>query len=188
MQGRGIDVSLNETGRNQAEALAEYLQSKEIKHIFSSSLKRSKETADIIARRLELDYRSYPELDEMNFGILEGRPVNEIEQELDELHNIWKNGDVEFSSENGESPAMVYNRVSKRMEVILQEHYPDNLMFVLHGRLIRILLSQWLGYGLHAMHRIGHANGALYHLVWDGEIFKPVYVNNTEHLNGHRQK
>lgn len=182
MQGRGIDASLNDTGRRQATALADYLQQTKIDHIFSSSLKRSQETAEIIAKVRGLDFHSYPELDEMNFGILEGQPVTDIKSELNQLQDNWRKGNVKFALENGESPLTVYERVSQRMEWILKEHAPANLMFVLHGRLIRILLSEWLEYGLHSMHRIEHSNGALYHLEWNGKIFNPVRVNYTDHL------
>lgn len=186
MQGRGIDAPLNTAGRRQASALADYLQSVQIDYLFSSSLKRSQQTAEIIARRYGLEYIAYSELDEMNFGALEGRPIAEIEQELDLLHNTWKGGDVKFALEKGESPHAVYERVSGRMERILRQYPHSNMMFVLHGRLIRILLSEWLGYGLQSMHRIEHSNGALYHLEWNGSIFQPVHINYTEHLNGHR--
>ncbi len=182
MQGRGIDASLNETGRRQATALADYLQHIKIDYIFSSSLKRSRETAEIIAEIWGLDFYSYPELDEMNFGVLEGQPVADIKPELNQLRDNWRQGNVKFALENGESPFSVYERVSQRMEWVLKEYAPANLMFVLHGRLIRILLSEWLEYGLHSMHRIEHANGALYHLEWNGTIFNPVRVNFTDHL------
>lgn len=182
MQGRGIDASLNDTGRMQAKALAEYLQATEIDHIFSSSLKRSRETAEIIAEIRGLEIHSYPELDEMNYGILEGREVSDIKPQLKQLREAWMQGNVNFALEKGESPFAVYKRVSRRMQLILEEYAPSNMMFVLHGRLIRILLSKWLENGLHDMHRIDHANCALYHLEWDGTLFNPVQINYTDHL------
>ncbi|MFH8132552.1 MAG: histidine phosphatase family protein, partial [Candidatus Aenigmatarchaeota archaeon] len=45
-----IDESLNEKGRKQAEKLAERLKKEKIDVIFSSKLKRAKETAEIINR------------------------------------------------------------------------------------------------------------------------------------------
>lgn len=182
IQGRGIDAPLNETGRSQARAIAEHVAPLDIRRIYSSSLKRSCETAEVIARNCRLDVESYQELDEMNFGALEGRPIAEIETELDTLHNHWKAGNVTHASEEGESPQMVLDRAATRAEAIIKAEHVSNLLFVLHGRLIRILLSHWLQMGLSAMHRIEHSNGALYHLQWDGRHFEAVYLNNTEHL------
>ena len=182
IQGRGIDVSLNETGQEQARAIARWLQTVELHRIYSSSLKRSKETASLIAQTFDLEVESHQDLDEMNFGIFEGRPISEIKSELEDLHLTWKNGDVDHASENGESPQAVLNRAGTKLDAIMSEHPGANLLFVLHGRLLRIVLSRWMEYGLQNMHHIPHTNGALYHIRWDGNSFEPVYLNKTEHL------
>lgn len=182
MQGRGIDASLNEMGRRQAQAIAEYLKERELHHIYCSSLKRSRETAEFVGKTCCLSVEAHRELDEMNFGVLEGRPITEIEPELNELQQHWQSGNIDFAPQKAESPRMVLDRAATRAEQIISERQKRNVLFVLHGRLIRILLSHWLRYGLSSMHRIGHSNGALYHLQWDGERFESVYLNNTDHL------
>jgi probable phosphoglycerate mutase len=183
IQGRGIDASLNDTGFQQARAIARYLQEVPLHGIFSSSLKRSKETAAVIAETFNLQVESYKDLDEMNFGVFEGRHASEIKSGLEDLHKKWKSGYVDYACENGESPRAVLRRVRKRTETIIADQPNSNLLFVLHGRLLRILLSHWLQFGLSDMHRVPHSNGALYHVRWDGESFEPVYLNKTEHLN-----
>lgn len=182
IQGRGIDISLNETGIRQAQAIAGYLRDIELHGVFSSSLKRSRETAEIVANASNLAVKSYKELDEMNFGEFEGQPASEIESELEALHQKWRSGDVDYDSPNGESPTTVLDRAGNKMKAIIGEHQNKNLLFILHGRLIRIILSDWLRDGLTEMHRVPHSNGALYHIRWDGEQFDPVYINKTEHL------
>lgn len=182
IQGRGINKSLNDTGRRQALSIGKVLEDKNIKHIFSSSLKRSLETAEIIAEQLHLKIESYAELDEMDFGIIEGQHISEIRGNLDHLHHTWKNGDTSFALEQGESPEGVLKRVLLRTDVLLEKCKGQNMLFVLHGRLIRILLSHWLGYGLTGMHRIEHQNGALYHLRLKDDKMSPVFLNEIEHL------
>lgn len=183
IQGRGIDASLNETGIQQARAIATHLQDIPLHGIYSSSLRRSRETADIIAKTYDCCVVSHKDLDEMNFGVFEGQPASEIKKELQKLHQKWKSGNVDCACENGESPQAVLQRATKRIEAIISNQPDANLLFVLHGRLLRILLSHWLQYGLSDMHRVSHSNGALYHLRWDGELFEPVYLHKTEHLN-----
>ena len=183
MQGRGIDIPLNHTGRLQARAISEALQDKSLDYIFSSSLMRSVETAEIIAWTLRMKYRSYPELDEMDFGRFEGKPSKEIEKDLDRVHQTWKNGDTDYVIEGGESPSMVLDRVMSRMNNILEGHAGSTILFILHGRLIRILLSNWLGYPLSDMHRIEHSNGALYHLKKNENSIEEVYLHKTDHLD-----
>jgi probable phosphoglycerate mutase len=182
MQGRGIDAPLNETGRNQARAIADHAKSLNLHHIYSSSLKRSSQTAAYVGQGCGLEVRSYSDLDEMDFGEYEGQKASEIKTELSTLHTTWKSGDVTFAAAGGESPQGVLDRAGTKAEQIIEDHHTANLLFVLHGRLIRILLSHWLGLGLSAMHQIDHSNGALYHLEWDGQQFKTVYLHNTDHL------
>lgn len=185
MQGRGIDAPLNKTGRLQARAISEELKDASLDHIFSSSLMRSMETAEIIAWTLRMKYRSYPELDEMNFGKFEGKPSKEIKKELNEVHRTWKNGNTDYAIDGGgESPVMVLERVKSRTDDILSSHAGSTILFVLHGRLIRIMLSNWLGYPLSDMHRIEHSNGALYHLQKNDESFNVDYLHKTGHLDG----
>lgn len=182
MQGRGIDAPLNGMGRQQARAMAEHLKEQDLHYIYCSSLKRSRETAEFIGNTCSLNVQAHRDLDEMNFGVLEGRTITEIEPELQELQQNWKAGNVEFALEKAESPQMVLDRAATRAEQIISERHERNLLFVLHGRLIRILLSHWLRFGLSSMHQIGHSNGALYHLQWDGKRFEKIYLNSTDHL------
>jgi probable phosphoglycerate mutase len=183
IQGRGINASLNRTGRKQACALARCLEEESINLIFSSGLKRSKETARIVANKLGLEvHASYPELDEMDFGRLEGKPIQEISEELNELKRLWEDGNADAAPPGGESPSAVLQRAIRCMEMLLQVHQGSNILFILHGRLIRILLSEWLNMGLTKMHRIEHCNGALYHLRLQGTVLTPVYLARKDHL------
>lgn len=184
MQGRGVDRPLNNTGRLQARAISDYLKDESIDHIFSSSLMRSMETAEIIAWSLRMKYVAYPELDEMDFGKFEGRSSDEITAELDQVHKTWKEGNTDFVIEGGESPRMVLDRALPKASEIIRNNIGSTLLFVLHGRLIRILLSNWLGYELSEMHRITHSNGALYHLIANNNSFEVSYLHKTDHLEG----
>lgn len=182
IQGRSIDEPLNQTGRLQALAIAEFLQNYTIDLAISSSLARSKETAGIVAEQFGINVLSYVELDEMNFGVIEGKCTKEIQLELKTLHERWEKGETGFALQDGESPKAVLERVQSRMISIIEEHADKNIFIVLHGRLIRILLSYWLGYGLERMHEIEHCNGSLNHLRWNGKAFKIVCLHKTDHL------
>lgn len=183
IQGRGINEPLNARGRRQARCVARGLAGISIDHVFSSSLKRSVETAEIVAGELKLTNQSYPELDEMDFGVMEGRSIDTIRPDLDRLHATWSGGDTAHAVEKGESPEAVLDRVLSRMDHLLEAHRGQTLLFVLHGRLIRILLAHWLEYGLSEMHRVDHQNCGLYHLqVHADKPVEPVYLNRTDHL------
>ena len=71
-QGQGIDAGLYETGRLQAQKLAVYLEEKEIEVIYTSPLRRARQTAEIAAVRLCIAVISDERLLEGNFGAAEG--------------------------------------------------------------------------------------------------------------------
>ncbi|MHA1672296.1 MAG: histidine phosphatase family protein [Promethearchaeota archaeon] len=69
------DSPLNETGRAQARATAQYLKSQDWKFelILSSPLQRCTETAQIIAESLNLPFHIHPNLIERNYGVFENK-------------------------------------------------------------------------------------------------------------------
>ncbi len=182
LQGRGIDASLNDTGRGQAEKVADYLESDPIRHLYNSSLKRTIETLHPLKNRTGLPAYSDKDLDEMDFGDFEGRLMEDIQNDLIRIQNSWKSGDVELAIPGGESPVEVFERANQTVREQIDGHAGEPLLFMLHGRLIRILLSSWLGYGLQNMHQIEHHNGAIYKLEFKNGQFESHYLNYTEHL------
>ncbi len=183
LQGRGIDAPLNSTGILQAGLLADYLNNYPIECVVSSSLKRSCQTAEVLARRIGINVIREKNLDEMDFGDLEGLKFSAVGDQLDSIQQKWANGNTEYKMPGGESPAEVYKRVSESMNGILNENNHTCYAFILHGRLIRILLSEWLGYGLKNMQKINHSNGAVNKLVLnESQDIIVKYLNKTDHL------
>src|SRR5690554_430936 len=183
MQGRGIDASLNELGRYQAQAVADSLQKVAITKIVTSSLKRTLETAQPLITQSGASVESHRDLDEMSFGSLEGKEFHLVKDEIKYLHTNWTQGNLDVKPDNGESPKEVYNRAHSRVMEILLNSDDEHIAFVIHGRLIRILLSEWLGFGLSNMDRIDHSNGAINKLFWTGNEFNPITLNILDHLD-----
>ena len=182
MQGRGINASLNEKGREQSQFVKDYLSGKAVSLVVTSSLKRTMESAQPLIDHLNVKSASFHELDEMHFGDLEGLEFHSVKQELIYLHESWSSGKTGVPAPGGENPDTVYERANKKVLEILEHSEESCIAFYLHGRLIRILLSVWLGYGLRNMHEIEHCNGAINHLTWEKEGFKPVALNITSHI------
>lgn len=183
MQGRGINASLNDKGMQQALAISIYLKDKPVSKIVTSSLNRAKESAEPLCKTLDLRPEEFSALDEMDFGDLEGKSFEEVKSDLVHLHESWSSGNLEVAPEKGENPTEVFKRANSKIVEILEFSNDEQIVFMLHGRLIRILLSEWLGLGLKNMHQIEHQNGAINHLVWNNGAFEVVELNIIEHLN-----
>lgn len=182
MQGRGINASLNEKGREQAKAIANFFSNKPISKIVTSSLNRSAESVNPLCELFKIEPEKFADLDEMDFGSLEGKPFEEVKGDLKYLQEQWSSGNLEVAPEGGENPLEVFERANSKVKEVLVASEDNHIVFMLHGRLIRILLSKWLGMGLQNMHKIEHQNGIINHLKWDGENFEAVELNITEHL------
>lgn len=68
------DVPLNETGWRQARTAARALEKRGIDAVYSSPLRRARDTAECVAERLGLEVVVLDGLAERNWGELEGKP------------------------------------------------------------------------------------------------------------------
>ncbi|HVO94802.1 MAG TPA: histidine phosphatase family protein [Terriglobales bacterium] len=69
-----LDVPLTEVGHAQARAAALLLKDRGVTEIYSSALRRARDTADCVAALLHLPVRVIPGLVERRWGVLEGQP------------------------------------------------------------------------------------------------------------------
>ena len=74
--GQRIDVSINDAGRRQAEALARRLAPVTFDRVFTSPLFRARETASLLVRNVAIE--ADPRLREMDYGAWEGRTYEQI--------------------------------------------------------------------------------------------------------------
>ena len=182
IQGRSMNASINDLGKQQALAIVKALDKYNIEKIVTSSLVRTYETAVPLIKHCGFDCDRYQELDELDFGELEGKEFSIIGEKIDQIHSEWENGNVGLAIKGGESPVQAFKRANRRIRQILENSPEQNIAFIIHGRLIRILLSEWLGLGLQNMHKIEHENGAINYLRWGDGQFTAVELNKTDHL------
>lgn len=183
IQGRSLDASINEVGKMQAQAICDALETYNIERIVASGLVRTHQTVQPLADCKKLMVEKHPELDEIDFGELEGKVFSDIREQIAEVNEQWKSGNVDFAVARGESPRQTFNRANAKILEILESAKEECIVFMIHGRLTRILLSEWLGYGLANMHKVEHENGAINHLTWQNGVFEAVELNKTTHLN-----
>lgn len=129
--GQRIDVSINDAGHRQAEALGRRLASVAFDRVITSPLFRARETAETIveaagARRsggsgggpIEAD----PRLREMDYGAWEGRTYAEIEHHDGAYREAWERTPDQLACPGGESGLDVAKRVSAFLADLIEEH------------------------------------------------------------------
>lgn len=99
---------LTKQGLEDAKRLGNYLKNQSFDGIYSSPLKRAKETAQLIFPNKTIieDDR----LKEMNFGDYEGKFIDELKKEKD-YYTLWNEPQGDFSIKNGETYQEVVDRV-----------------------------------------------------------------------------
>ena len=135
------DIPLNKKGREQARKTADIIQSYKIDVIISSKLKRAVETAEIIAGKLNVScVVSYEMLHERNFGDYEGMSYENVPLQC--LRSYHKN----LVTPNGETIREAFIRVSDCLDNILKIYSGKNILFVVHGHVLRVM--QWYFNGI----------------------------------------
>lgn len=124
----GIDVPLNETGRAQARAAGPLLKDAGITTIFASPMLRTRETAEIVNETLQQPMIFEPDLREVVFGGMEGKP-------LMPWYTSWIEG--RYLPEGAESFAEVITRAQGAFARVLQ--HPGPILIVSHGGVARAL-------------------------------------------------
>lgn len=181
VQGKGVNSNINAIGRAQAQLFFDAYKHVPFDKIYFSTLMR---TAQTVAPFLDLDIPAvaHEGLDEISWGIHEGKQDQDSFKEFYRVLHEWKQGNVSLAIENGESPLQVQERQLVFLEA-LKQGPEQKVLICSHGRAIRILLCTMLNEPLHKMDTFPHQNVCLYKLLFDGERFTLDLMNDTTHLH-----
>ncbi len=138
------DSPLNETGRAQARATAQYLKTQgwNFELILSSPLQRCAETAKIIAETLNRPFHIHPHLIERNYGVFENKTQEEVK--LTHPH-VLENYLIEkpfVLIPEGESAIELEQRIHDLVWNQIPSKYPEirHILFITHLNPVRALL------------------------------------------------
>lgn len=181
VQGRGIDASLNDNGKAQAQSFYNFYKNEGFEIVFTSKMKRTSESvSSFIADGLK--HIKLAGLDEISWGVYEGVEANyEDKVFFKELTAKWTNGDTSIAIEEGESPDEVALRQQPVIE-LLKSANKEKILICMHGRALRIILTQLLNIPIADMDQFEHTNLGLYILNYTNGIFSLENENDIRHL------
>jgi alpha-ribazole phosphatase len=156
------DVDLTEIGVLQMQRIAERLRLVDLTCIYSSDLKRSAKGARMIACYHDVPIHFLPELREMYFGDWEGLPMSEIRSRFPEELQKRQSDLIGYEIPGkGESIGHFSQRIMNCLESILREQAGNDIAFVSHGGVNRIILCKALGLDFERMFSIHQEYGCL---------------------------
>jgi 2,3-bisphosphoglycerate-dependent phosphoglycerate mutase len=156
MQG-GNDIPLNATGRKQAAALKDHLKGVRFDAVYSSTLSRSRETAEIVRGPVPLT--SLPGLAERRFGKFEGLLSNAPDTGPEFERRRW---DPKDSLDGGESWLAFTDRVRSALQTIRTKHPSGAILVVGHGGTNQAVLQILFNLSMDDTRAITQANDELY--------------------------
>ncbi|HAH69849.1 MAG TPA: histidine phosphatase family protein [Synergistaceae bacterium] len=142
------DYPLSEEGVMMAKRLAEVLRGVEANMVFSSDLRRARETAEIALAGRTCEIRPVRGLREIHLGDWEGRSFDEVRSTWNEIYE--KRG-VSFDSvgpPGGESFKDLQKRTVPVFDEILRDNPCGNIMLFAHGGVIWTLMCNYFGFKL----------------------------------------
>jgi broad specificity phosphatase PhoE len=133
------DSPLTERGRQQAAAVADELAKVKFDRIVSSDLSRTRDTAEVIAKRHGVRVEVLPDLREIDVGERTGKDFDETAA----LPGWNEDGFVAWPG--GETLQQVLARTLGAIDRLTRESPGKTILIVGHGGVNRILLSHFLG-------------------------------------------
>jgi len=125
LQGRcqgATDRELNAVGIQQAKNIAAAFTAEPIAAIYSSNLKRARQTAESIAGPHNLPVRIERDIRELDHGELEGLTFNEIKDNYPDFISRWRTTPAEVQVPGGEKLADVAERAWTSLNRIVGQH------------------------------------------------------------------
>ena len=148
--GRLPGVHLSSLGQKQANELANCLSVLPIDCIYSSPLERACETAEPLAKRLEMKLEIAEEFNEVNIGDWTSKSLEELN--TIPLWHRWNSFRSCTRAPNGETIVEVQKRILEKL-LELQDRHRCIAVFS-HGDVIRAALCHFLGLHLDFLLRL----------------------------------
>jgi broad specificity phosphatase PhoE len=179
---------LSARGRAQAEATARALGSERVTAIYSSDLLRAVETAEPLARALNLEINRAEAFRERSVGRMEGLTFEEAAETFPEDYAALLRRDFDLVLTGGESYRQMLDRAARALDAAIDSNRGGSVAVFSHTGTICIL----------ALHLMGALDSPTLRPVWittancgvtrfelraDGFV-RVLSVNDTRHLAG----
>ncbi|NJD03904.1 MAG: histidine phosphatase family protein [Ruminiclostridium sp.] len=178
------DGEITEKGHIQAARVAERLKDFKIDVLYSSSLKRTLQTAGYISKVKNLPIIRTDKLKEINGGDWEGQPWDILPQKWPEEYKTWENTPHLHRMPNGETMKEFLNRLIEEIKHIISMNKGKHVCIVTHGTAIKALLSFFKSCELEEMFNVKWCdNTAITIIDFENDKFTMILEGDSSHLD-----
>jgi probable phosphoglycerate mutase len=183
MVGSWTDWDLTDLGKSQADHIGKKLKTelegKDVV-IYSSDLKRAKQTAELIAKYLGTEPILRQELRERNLGKCCGKSVQWLRENIE--HDEKTVDDRMFS--DGESRRDCWNRLRSFYEDVMASD-EEIIIIVSHGDLLSLWNAMYLGLSVESFYDVdihGPAGGVSHFYIGEDGKHKVRHINDMSYV------
>lgn len=156
------ESDLSPAGREEAAAVGRRLTGLRFDRAFSSDLRRTVHTAEIILEgRPDVPLQPTPLLRELHFGHFEGLTLDQIRSTYPDAYQIWADDLVDQAPPGGETLRQQVDRARRFLDESFPGAAAGRSLVVAHGGSIRAVLFTTLGIDLALYWRVAIANASL---------------------------
>jgi probable phosphoglycerate mutase len=177
-----IDSPLNLLGIQQSEAIANAIKHLPIQAIYTSPLIRTQQTAEPLAKLLNLEININHELNQVNFGKWQGMDFDELVQDPD--WKLFRENPASVKIPGGEDSSMVRERVSNTIHLLSQQYEEEEIIAIFsHGSIIRHTISYFIGLPVNNSNQIQIAPASISTLMVRERNGKLLHLNQELPVN-----
>lgn len=182
-QGQSYDTELSVRGNKQAQALAQRFECTSLSHIIASPLKRTMQTATIVALNKHLAVQVGPQLIETNHGEWEGKHKDVIKKAWPWIYKKWTRFPSSTKFPRGEHFLDTQKRVLGWWQLFYQNVSADTLV-VSHDNIIRIIVARILNRKLNKIWKFHLQPTAITEVSVTKDKITLVSLGDSKHLEG----
>ncbi len=183
------DIALSPLGRKQAEQVAQRLSGEPLAVVYTSPLRRARDTGEAVARVSHTPIRVDQDLAEINHGAWEGLTAAEVAARYPDEYEQWQHAPEQVQMPGGESLNDVARRCCDVFERLIQEHQDAAIAVCSHDAVIRVLLLSALDLPLAHFWKWRFENASISMLESHvAHRFRLALLNDTTHLAGARAR
>ena len=165
-EGRGRfqgqrDVSLSAAGRRELGRLCAKCSPYPVRAVYSSDLRRTRQTADAVARKFGLEVQVRPALREMHFGQWEGLSWNQVAKRYPRLASLWMERFPHQPIPGAEPLRNFQKRIAAGVREVVAANRGQCALIVTHAGVIRFTLGKVLGLPARNLFRLAQDSGAI---------------------------
>jgi broad specificity phosphatase PhoE len=177
------DVPLDAVGRSEADALARRLKTSfNITHLLTSPLRRAVETAEAIAKTIDLPAVVEPRLNDLDYGEWQGLTAEEAAAAYPRQYRQWERTPQRALLPGGGCLAWQIDTASHLVQEVAVAYPGETVALVTHQVVCQGLICALLGIPLRRFRSVTQAPGAFSVFETWQRGWRVVRLNDTCHL------